>query len=148
MSLRNLQDPLQTPPTGAVTLGVARHLTPCYPDPMLLAYHRDRAELIHDFVSSISINVIDWGNTDHENPPNEIVEIVIPITTALIGAGATIIASWIGRPRKEEGDKRTILGVALRRSDGTQIEFDYRTPEDLEKVVPAIRQLLSEQTPQ
>ena len=146
MHLRTVSDPLRTPPPGAVTVGVARHLTPEYGAPEMLVFHRDRAALIHDLVRSTSIDVIDWGRTDQEDPPNEIVEVVVPIASALIGAGAVIIAGWVGRPRTQEADTRTVLGVALRTVDGTQIHFDYKTSTELEKVTQAIRELLDRQS--
>lgn len=142
MRIRTLDEPLQTPPPGAVTLGIARHLTESYPDPQVIVYHRDRAGLIHGLADSLSLQVLDWGTTDHENPPNEIVEIVVPITVALISAGASIIAAWMGRPREGDEDQAKVLGVALRRPDGTQIQFDYRTAKDLKMVAGEIRNLL------
>jgi hypothetical protein len=144
MTLRTVNDPLRTPPADAVTLGVARHLTAGYTDPKLLDYHRDRAALVHDLVSATSIDVIDWGRTDREDPPNEVVEIIVAIAPALITAGATLIASWMGQPPKGETDKRTVLGVALRRADGTQIQFEYKTSRDLEEMRRTIRDFLDQ----
>jgi hypothetical protein len=144
VTLRTVYDPLPTPPAGAVTLGVARHITEVYPDPRMLEYHRERAGLIHDLVAATSIDVIDWGRTDREDPPNEIVELLTQWAPTVIPAAATLIAAWIGRPRKSAAEKPTVLGVSLKRADGTQIQFDYKTSEDLEKVARTIREFLLE----
>jgi hypothetical protein len=144
MALRTLKDPLPMPPKGTVVIAVGRHLTPVYPDPKMLAFHKARAEAIHDLVDACGLKVRSWGATDDEFP-REIVEIIVPIASAAIGSVATVLAAWVstrGSRRKQMRPADTpVLGFAMQAPDGSRVEFTYRDGADFERVVAAVSQI-------
>jgi hypothetical protein len=128
---------LDTPPEGAVSVAVARHLTATWPDPALPVLHERRANLIHALLKEIKTDAIDLGATDSPHP-SEIVEIVIPIAVALIGAASVIIAAWIQRPERKTADNKGVMGLKMRRSDGKQLEITYEQelpPKDMAQMI-------------
>jgi hypothetical protein len=132
MGIRRLEELTAIPPVGAITLAVGRHLTEGYMTPEMLRAHRDRARLIHAMVDDMSLDVLSWGTTDREDPPNEIVDVIVAVLPSLIAGIAAVLASWIGSPRAksapDDAEPRTVLGIAIRRSDGEQRTWTYRGP--------------------
>jgi hypothetical protein len=77
MSMRRLEEhAVARPPSGAVALSVARHITETAPHPDVALLHARRAKLIHSLVDELSLEVKDWGGTDAPHP-SEIVDLVV-----------------------------------------------------------------------
>jgi hypothetical protein len=133
MILRQLQGrALAAPPDGAFSIAVARHMLPGSGDPRIAELHAARSEALHSFVSDLELSDVRWGDTDASHP-REIVEIVVPIASALAGAAASIIAAWISKPRgarSAEGGGEVhdtpIAGIKIKRGDGAELYIDHR----------------------
>jgi hypothetical protein len=126
MSIRRLEEhAVTTPPSGAMALSVARHITETAPHPDVALLHKRRAKLIHSLVDELSLEVKDWGGTDAPHP-SEIVDLIIALGPAVIGAAATIIVEkWIKTPAKVPSANEGVLGVKLKRADGQELTVTY-----------------------
>jgi hypothetical protein len=131
MSMRRLEEhAVASPPSGAVALSVARHITETVSHPDVALLHERRAKLIHNLVDELSLDVKDWGGTDAPHP-SEIVDLIVAFGPAVIGAAATIIAAWITRPAKVPSASEGVLGVKLKRADGPELTATYyNTPQE------------------
>jgi hypothetical protein len=113
MSMRRLEEhAVARPPSGAVALSVARHITETAPHPDVALLHARRAKLIHSLVDELSLEVKDWGGTDAPHP-SEIVDLVVTFGPAAIAAAAAIIAAWITRPGKVPSASEGVLALQL-----------------------------------
>lgn len=125
MSMRRLEEhAVASPPSGAIALSVARHITETVPHPDVALLHERRAKLIHSLVDKLSLEVKDWGGTDAPHP-SEIVDLVVTLGPAVIGAAAAIITAWITMPGKVPSASEGVLGVKLKRADGPELTVTY-----------------------
>jgi hypothetical protein len=137
MSMRRLEErAVASPPSGAMALSVARHITETASHRDVALLHERRAKLIHSLIDELSLEVNDWGGTDSPHP-SEIVDLIIDFGPAVIGAAATIIAAWITRPAKVPSASEGVLGVKLKRADGQELTVTYynRPPAEIPGVI-------------
>jgi hypothetical protein len=136
--------PLVTPPAGAVTMAVARHLSPTRFDPLYFQYIEDRHRLVYDLVDQCSLDVVDWGTGDHTGSGNEEWQLIFEGVMEMIGAAAPIIAAWIARPQRSSGEPQpTVRAVRFKRPDGAELELPYKDGNDLETAASTIRNFLA-----
>jgi len=139
-----------TPGPGQISLTVARHQSAVWPSAEVTAYADHRSQLIHRLVDDTGVTVVSWGETDGQHP-REVVEVVLAVVPAAIGALGVVLAAWISRPKRNEplepaGPKPppdtnvALPGISLRRHDGTQLQVTYRDdlkPQEIQRLVGA-----------
>lgn len=132
ITLRRLvEDPIEPPPAGRVTIAVARHDAEVWPSPEVDEYARQRARLLHGLDDDPGVRVVSWGETDGAIP-REVVQVIVDLSQAVLPSVAAVLAAWISvrpRKRKDRGDtsEPSVPGLVVKRADGARLEVTYRT---------------------
>lgn len=114
----------QVPETGHVSIAVARHQAEGWPSPELFEYAKERSEVLHGLLDNVNPPVVSWGGTDKEHP-QEVVEVVVPLVSALIGVIGPGLLAAIANRSKGKG-KPSVAGFKVTNSCGDTIEATFK----------------------
>lgn len=129
--MAGIRDPLvevlSPPPNGMLKIAVWRHVAAMLDGPEIEKLHEDRAQLIHAFVETAEIDVMDWGGTDLARSA-EVIEILVAMASAAVAPLAKALAEFLcahvkGRRKEETG---TLKAVTLVLPNGAELVLDYR----------------------
>jgi hypothetical protein len=93
-------------------------------------YQLARARKLHGLVASLGLDVADWGDTDDETTPHELVELHLSLNDpAVIAALLAAFKVW------QQRDKMT---VKVSRGDGTWVSLTNAASADLKRVLQVL----------
>ena len=111
------------PAPGQISIAAARHNAQTWPSPELNAYAKERSDVLHRLVDDWGAPVTSWGNTNKDYP-SEVVEVVVPIVAAMIGAVGPGLMSAIASRSKGKNEP-SIPGFKITNSRGETLEHTF-----------------------
>jgi hypothetical protein len=120
-----------------LTLRVHRQMTENSDDrPGILAFHRERAQVIHGWVDELGLEVKDWGETDSDGA-HEDVDFKL-VSDTLVGLASAGVFTALVDLIKTSIRQRKVHNVWIIRPDGTKFSMRDASVEEILKVARAL----------
>lgn len=120
-----------------LTLRVHRQMTENSDDCAgILAFHRERAQVIHGWVDELGLEVKDWGETESDRP-REDVDLTLVFDTLVRLASAGVFTALVDLI-KTSISQRKVSNVCIIRPDGTEFSMRDASVAEILKVAKAL----------